>query len=98
MFNLSLGKFLDSLDHAAKETFEEPPVSATALRSKRKEETEAVADSEIYHDDDDDDGDGDGDNVADIDLDNENDDDQDREADNVVGDLLKDEQVSDYKL
>ena len=99
MFNLSLGKFLDSLDHAAKETFEEPPVSATALRSKRKEETEAVADSEIYHDDDDDDDDdGDGDNVADIDLDNENDDDQDREADNVVGDLLKDEQVSDYKL
>ena len=96
MFNLSLGKFLDSLDHAAKETFEEPPVSATALRSKRKEETEAVVDSEIYHDDDDDDGDGD--NVADIDLDNEDDDDQDREADNVVGDLLKDEQVSDYKL
>ena len=96
MFNLSLGKFLDSLDHAAKETFEEPPVSATALRSKRKEETEAVVDSEIYHDDDDDDGDGD--NVADIDLDNEEDDEQDREADNVVGDLLKDEQVSDYKL
>ena len=96
MFNLSLGKFLDSLDHAAKETFEEPPVSATALRSKRKEETEAVVDSEIYHDDDDDDGDGD--NVADIDLDNEDNDDQDREADNVVGDLLKDEQVSDYKL
>lgn len=96
MFNLSLGKFLDSLDHAAKETFEEPPVSATALRSKRKEETEAVVDSEIYHDDDDDDGDGD--NVADIDLDNEDDDDQDREADNVVSDLLKDEQVSDYKL
>lgn len=100
MFNLSLGKFLDSLDHAAKETFEEPPVSATALRSKRKEETEAVVDSELYHDDDDDDGDGDngdGDNIVDIDLYNEDDDDQDREAD-VVGDLLKDEQVSDYKL
>jgi hypothetical protein len=98
MFNLSLGKFLDSLDHAAKETFEEPPVSATALRSKRKEETEAVVDSEIYHDDEDDGDDGDNDNVADIDLDNEDDDDQDRETDNVVGDLLKDEQVSDYKL
>lgn len=98
MFNLSLGKFLDSLDHAAKETFEEPPVSATALRSKRKEETEAVVDSEIYHDDEDDGDDGDNDNVADVDLDNEDDDDQDREAYNVVGDLLKDEQVSDYKL
>ena len=95
MFNLSLGKFLDSLDHAAKETFEEPPVSATALRSKRKEESESVVDNELYHDDDDDDDENDDD---DDDLDNEDDDDQDRETDDVVSDLLKDEQVSDYKL
>ena len=98
MFNLSLGKFLDSLDHAAKETFEEPPVSATALRSKRKEETDSVVDNELYHDDDDDDDENDDGDDGDDDLDNEDDDDQDREADDVVSDLLKDEQVSDYKL
>lgn len=40
MFNLSaLTSVLDSLDSAAKETLEEPKVSATTLRSRRKVET-----------------------------------------------------------
>jgi hypothetical protein len=34
MFNI--GAFLNNLDNAAKETLEEPKVSATSLRSRRK--------------------------------------------------------------
>lgn len=39
----NLGSFLDSLDNVAKETFEEPQISATALRSKKKEEFEQLS-------------------------------------------------------
>ena len=36
MFGLNLTALLDSLDNAAKETFEEPRESATEIRSRRK--------------------------------------------------------------
>lgn len=47
MFNLGAlaSSVLESLDNVAKETLEEPKISATALRSKRKPDTKLSSSS-----------------------------------------------------
>ena len=41
--NKAISSVLDSLDHVAKETLEEPKVSATLIRTRRKNDQQTVS-------------------------------------------------------